>query len=201
MSGRLTLENFQKPDKPKSRASVPEELEKQMLAAFENGYKAGWDDAVKTQRKDRAHISADFARNIQSVSFTYHEVQSQIMQSVEQLLQDVVEKILPQTAAAMLGQTVVEVLRPMVEAAVDAPVELVVHPENRPTLVPLVNDALSLPVTVVEENSLGVGQVFLRIGKIEKSIDLDEVLGSVKQAIDGFFDPQDTAEKEHSNVG
>jgi hypothetical protein len=51
-------------------------VEEAKVASFEQGYKAGWDDAVAAQSEDQTRIRADLARNLQSLSFTYQEARS-----------------------------------------------------------------------------------------------------------------------------
>jgi flagellar assembly protein FliH len=157
------------------------------VASYEHGYKAGWDDASKAQSRDRARIGADFARSMQEISFTYHEAKSHLMRSFEPLLHDMIAQVLPATAAATLGQTILEALRPMAEAAPEVPVELVINPGNRDVVAQLLKTEMSVPVAVVEEETLGMGQAFVRLGAAEKSIDTEEVLTALGQAISAFF--------------
>ncbi len=188
MTGPIHLENFQPTAVQQSRAeALTGEVEKKLLEAYEHGHKAGWDDAVQAQTKEYTKISADFAKNIQDMSFTYHEVQAHIMRSIEPLLREMVMRVLPVAAAETLGQTILDALRPMTEGALDTPVELVLHPDNRPKVAPLLEASMSLPLTVVEEETLGSGQIFIRLGQSEKSIDMEEVLSAVSQAIEAYF--------------
>ena len=68
-------------------------FEEHRLEAYEQGYKAGWDDAATAQADDHTRISAGFARNLQELSFTYHEAKGQILGSLEPLLKEMVTKI------------------------------------------------------------------------------------------------------------
>ena len=51
------------------------DLEEAKLAAFEKGYTAGWEDAVAAQDDEVAELRADLGRNLQALSFSYHEAQ------------------------------------------------------------------------------------------------------------------------------
>jgi flagellar assembly protein FliH len=195
MPARFKFENFGAVKK--SPEPVAQDLEATLVSSYEHGYKAGWDDAIATQSKDRAAISADFARSLQEISFTYHEVREHLVPAFEALLRDVVARVLPMTAAATLGQTIIETLRPMTAAAADVPVELVVNSGNREKIAQLLKCELTLPVTVVEEDTLGLGQAFVRLGPAEKSIDMEEVLDAVSAAIDAYF-AQDPEELRHA---
>ena len=48
-------------------------LEEQRLASFEQGYSAGWEDAVQAQEQSRGQVSAELAKSLEDMSFTYHE--------------------------------------------------------------------------------------------------------------------------------
>ena len=161
--------------------------EEQRLAAFEEGYQAGWDDSVKANGDDQARISADFAHTLQDLSFTYHEAKAHLTKAIEPLLREMVSKILPGTRAAALATTVVEVVRKEIEAATDVPVEIVVNPSQRAALEALLSADAPLPVTVSEETTLGDGQAFLRFGDTEHSVDLDDAMTRIQEAVEGFL--------------
>ncbi len=174
-----------------TRPATPLQLnaisEEEKLQAYEQGYKAGWDDAAAAQAEDQTRISADFARNLQELSFTYHEAKGKVLNALEPLLSEMVSKVLPKLATENLVEMVVEEVQEIARNAANASVELVISPENRPALERLLEGQESLPITIVEEPSLGAGQVYLRFEDLEKKIDLEAVLTRCQQAIDGFF--------------
>src|SRR5690554_4305468 len=85
-------------------------LEKQRLEAFESGYKAGWQDAVKAANDEAARISSDFAGNLQDVAFTMAEAQSGLLTALRPLLTGMVNSVLPHLARKTLGERVIETL-------------------------------------------------------------------------------------------
>ena len=48
--------------------------------------------------------------------------------------------------------------------------------------------ATGLPLIVIEEPSLGEGQVYLRMGDTETRIDLDRATADIASAVRDFFD-------------
>lgn len=162
-------------------------LEEQRLEAFEQGYKAGWDDAIKAQGDDQTRVAADFARNMQDLSFTYHDASNQLTKALNPLLTQVVEKVLPELAHATLGMQVVEQITDMAKTQAGQPVEIVVSPTNATSISALAEQELGMPISIVEESSLGEGQVYLRFGQVEREINLDQVLGGISDAVDAFF--------------
>lgn len=167
-------------------------LEEQRLQAFENGYKAGWEDAVKAQNQDAARISTTFAANLEDLSFTFQEAQSSLMSALRPLLTGMVASVLPRLAHDTLGARVIETLTDMARSATSGGAELVTSPNNVEALEKLLQDNDMLSAKVTAEPSLGEGQVHLRLGTSEREIDLDTVLSQIGTALSGFLDDQPT---------
>jgi flagellar biosynthesis/type III secretory pathway protein FliH len=162
-------------------------LEEQRLQSFEQGYTAGWDDAIKAQSDDKTRVSADLAQNLQDLSFTYRDAINRMSRALKPLLTQVVNKILPKLAHDTLGAQVVEQLTEMVGTQTELPIEIVVSPENSAALRVLLEQETSMPVAIIDEPSLGAGQVYIRFGTVEREINLDIVLGGISEAVDAFF--------------
>ena len=149
---------------------------------YEQGYKAGWDDAVVASQQDQANISAELAHNLQDLGFTFHEARSHIIHSIEPLLQALVEKLLPELFAQTLAQRILDEIVSLVDQAADTPIQVVIAPCNLPILEPVLANA-TCPLELIEEPSLSAGQVYLRSGQIEKQIDLDSAISSISEAL------------------
>lgn len=162
-------------------------LEDERLAAYEKGYKNGWDDANAATSDEQSRIRADLARNLQTLSFTYHEARTHILKAVEPLLLQVVTQLLPEVARESLAPAVLEALMPLAEKLSDAPVTLVINPASRAPVESVLAQATGLPVQVVEEPTLGEGQAFLRLGTAEAEVDLDQASADIAAAVRGFF--------------
>ncbi|MDX1785350.1 MAG: flagellar biosynthesis protein [Roseovarius sp.] len=188
MSIAHILDDFGTPDAETTISISDVTLEEERLAAFESGYKAGWDDATKAQQEDRKRISADFAANLHDLSFTYREAQSGLLAELEPLLTGMVETVLPRLAHASLGLRVVEMLQDMARAASDAPVQIVTAPSNAEVMEELIEKHVEFPVTVRREETLGEGQVHISFGGSETRIDLQAVLAEIDSAVTGFFE-------------
>ncbi len=162
-------------------------LEEQRLEAFEKGYQAGWDDAVKAQADDVKRVSTDLAQNLNDLSFTYQEAYSAILSSLTPLLTQMVETVLPKAAHQTLGARISEMLSEMAAEYGNQPVEIVSAPANVTAIEEMIEADLSLTVTVKEESSLAEGQVFIRVGETERAIDLSEVLAEIGKSVSGFI--------------
>jgi flagellar biosynthesis/type III secretory pathway protein FliH len=163
-------------------------LEEAKLSAYDAGYAGGWDDAAAAQLGEQSRIGADLARNLQSLGFTYQEARMHILRALEPLLQEMVGRLLPELARETLAPIVLDVLMPMAEQMADAPVTLVLNPIARPAIEALLEQATGMPLTIVEEPSLGEGQVYLRMGIAETQIDLDRATAEITAAVRGFFE-------------
>ncbi len=89
-----------------------EAFEEARLAAYESGYTAGWEDANAAQADDRTRMTAELARNLQSLSFTYHEGRAHVLKAIEPLLGELVGRVLPEIARELLAPLVLETLMP-----------------------------------------------------------------------------------------
>lgn len=176
-------------DDPKLSSSTS--LEEHRLEAFEQGYKAGWDDAAAAQSEDQARVAADFALNLQELSFTYHEARGHILTSLEPLLKEMVSKVLPSLAREALSQTILDEINSVAEIQTRAGIEVVISPANRVALEQLVEKQESLDITIIEEPSMADGLAYLRFADSEKQVDLDSVLTSFTQSVEGYFEQQE----------
>lgn len=212
MTSRLLLEEFdaaelasardtRKAEAPAGAATADpappmfpaEAVEKARLEGYEAGYKAGWDDATRSEAEEQSRIGAEFARNLQDLGFTFHEARAHVMQALEPLLAGMVERVLPKLVSDTIGQTIVEELLPLASAAADTPIEVVVSPASRPALDALLARATAIPFTLIEEPTLAEGQVFLRSGKTERHIDFTTAVDRIGTAIEGLYDLNEKA--------
>lgn len=187
----LKLEVFETAQEPSEKSIVVLDtlaLEDSKLAAYDQGYSAGWEDATTAQSDDQTRVRADLARNLQSLGFTYHEARIHVLRAVEPLLQQVVVRLLPALSRETLAPVVLEVLMPLAETLADAPISLVVNPASRAAVETLLAHATGLPITIVEEPSLSEGQAYLRLGATETHVDLDGATAEISAAVRGFFE-------------
>lgn len=163
-------------------------LEEQRLEAFENGYKAGWEDAVKAASDDSTRIATDFAANLQDMSFTLQEAQSSLLTALRPLLTGMVNSVLPSLSRKTLGARVLETLDTIARTATDGPIEITTAPQNSVALQKILDEQGMMNVKIIAEPSLGDGQVHIRASGGEQEIDLDAVLGQIDATLTGFFE-------------
>ncbi|MBQ4823328.1 ABC transporter ATP-binding protein [Leisingera sp. HS039] len=167
--------------------AVSEELiEEQRLASFENGYSAGWDDAVTAKDQESSRISTELANSLEDLSFTYHEAQSQLLDSLDPMFKVLTSAVLPDAMAASFGHHIVDQLADMAKGQTDQPMQIVVAPGEAAPVRSLLPDNFSVPVTVQEDSVLSAGQAYLRIGSTECEINCDALLESIQDSIEAF---------------
>lgn len=177
------------PDRPPLSAEADET---RRLEAFEEGYRAGWDDAVKAQSEDEARVRADLARNLQEMTFTYQEAYTQISRALAPIFERIAEAILPEAARATLGAHVAEQLTELARGGAEGVAEVSVAPESEAAVAALLESELPFPVRIRTDPMLGVGQAELGYGAAERAVDLDTAIATVTDAIHAYFHEPET---------
>ncbi|SNT03681.1 hypothetical protein [Tropicimonas sediminicola] len=190
MGRPLTLECFDTAMQAGTNALAADDSarEEDRLQAFDEGYRAGWDDAAKAHSEQQTTISAEFGMNLQELSFTYHEARNAILSEMEGILRGLIDKILPAAVHNTVGETIFERIAEISTLQADVPVEISVCPDNAERLRDLISGRVAPPLTILEEPSLGSGQAFLRLGRSETKIDLDAALQEISDAVTDFFE-------------
>ena len=187
----LRLEVFDLPDAPAARSTQVIDtaaLEDIRMQSYEQGYTAGWDDAASIQTDDQQRIKSEFARNLQSLGFTFQEARIHVLRAVYPLIEEIVSHLLPEIARKSLASIALETLTPMINEMADAPITLVINPVSSLAVTALLEQATGLSLTVVSEPTLGEGQVYLRLGDIETQVDLDLATAQIVTAVHNFFE-------------
>ena len=187
MSNRLSLEEFSVTTPAQSVAESTWMPEDERLAVYEEGYKAGWDDAAAAEQEIQTRVSADFANTLKGLSVSFNEAREHVLKSVAPVLRLMAEKVLPDLARHGLAEMVAERARYAIEHAAGGPIELVINPDNRPALEHILSDDAGLPVVITEQASLGPGQAYLRSTRGEEMVDLDRLIQEIRDAVEAFL--------------
>ena len=197
MAARIKLESFETAEAGGDTVVMAdEELEEARLAAYESGYGAGWDDAVAARDKEQGQIGTDLARSLQALSFTYHEARGHVLKALAPLLTEMAARVLPAVAAETLAPLIAQELRPLAAKLAEVPVTVVVSPLNREAVAAVLARETALPLTLVEEITLGEGEARLCFGDAEQRIDLDGAIAAIRGAVADYFSPLEE-EREH----
>lgn len=189
MSITHILENFGDMDESVGANKLISEvaIEDQRLTSFEQGYSAGWEDAISLQSKEHVRLSSSLVQSMQEISFSYHEALEQMLFSVEPVFRALVELALPEIMHKTLGHSIVEHLKKMACTQMKQPVELVVPAGVAAVLRPVLNQKLSVSIRLREDPSLGEGQVQFHFGKFEQELNTLDLLKLVNLGIESLY--------------
>lgn len=189
MVRRVRLETFDGPQQSASSVVVmdPSEVEDLRVRAYENGYRAGWEDANASHAAEKAELHAEVGRTLQAMSFTYHEARAQLLRALEPLLTDITTQLLPDIARGALAGHISALLLPLAEQATEVPVILAVNPAARAEVEIMVGMPSGLPLVIEDDPSLGPGQASLRLGEVETRIELDATVAAITTLVRDFF--------------
>lgn len=162
-------------------------LEELRLSAYEQGYRAGWEDAETSSAQEEGKLRSDIARSLQSLSFTWQEARSHILGSLEPLLYEIVDRVLPVTARETFAPVILEQLMPLADEIADQPAIIALNPSMRAQVEKLITEATGLPLIIEEDHGLAQGQAYLRLGQSELKVDLDRAIAEIRTAIHAFF--------------
>lgn len=162
-------------------------LEETRLEAFESGYTAGWDDAVKAQVESRTRIGEDLQRNLEDLSFTYQEAAHQMSLSLEPMFRSLLDTVLPELVDPALTVRIVEQLRDIGMDQLQQPALLVVPAGAAQALQPVLKREFAMPVQIVEEPAFPPGRACLRVGVSEREVDCGVLVGEITQAMDAYI--------------
>ncbi|MES0825728.1 ABC transporter ATP-binding protein [Ruegeria sp. SCP11] len=161
-------------------------LEEQRLASFEQGYSAGWEDAVQAQEQSRGQVSAELAKSLEDMSFTYHEAITRMTLSLEPMFQSLVNAVLPETLERSFAVRLVEQMSDMASDQIGQPMQIFVPTGCAIEVEDMLPQDLSAPTRVIEEPSLGAGQARLQVGILQREVDCSGLLASVAGAFDAY---------------
>lgn len=190
--------DFGKPKEGRTASETRKEeaLEDVRLSGYENGYQAGWDDATEAHRKEEARVLADLAQNLEDMSFTFHEAYAKLLLALNPVFSAISTRLLPELRDRSLQARIMEELTRLVEGRKDQLIELTVSPLAKAPIESLLKDRATLPFEIVEEEGLVDGQVFLRVGKQEAEINLDQLTQAMGEAFEAFFEAAEREAKD-----
>ncbi|HKK50674.1 MAG TPA: flagellar biosynthesis protein [Myxococcota bacterium] len=143
---------------------------------------------MKAQTEDARRITADLAQNLQDLQFTYEEAYSAVMQALHPLLAQMTTTILPRLAHQSLVPRLTEMLHELARDQGRRSVEIAAAPDDMARLGHLLENEPDIEAALVEDDTLGSGQIYLRFGDAEREIDLSATLDGIDAAVAGFFD-------------
>jgi len=166
---------------------TPEQIEEIRLNAYERGYNAGWDDAGKQAAEEDGARRAEVERQLQELSFTYHEVRGHLLRALHPVFDAILGSVVPAAARASVTALAIEQLLALAGNAADAPVTLRVAPGTRDEFKAALDGLVVPPLTIVECETVAPMQAMIGFDTQATQIDLDTVTHELRAAIDRFY--------------
>jgi flagellar assembly protein FliH len=173
---------------------IGHDIESEKLQSFEEGYQAGWEDSDKAKSEFEKKFSLEVAKNLQGVSFGYHEARSALMQGLKPLFDGILSKLLPEIAKASIGPHIVEQLSGIARDSSDQLIEIVVSAQEIESLQNALKDQIPEPFILIAEPDLNEGQAYLRLGTREREIDLGQMIEKICSSTNILFEQEQADE-------
>lgn len=202
MTSRFILESFDigtGPVDPQTQQALAssdthQNLENDASAAYEKGFRAGWDDCVNAGTLDQSRIAEAFGRRLGEAALSATDARRAILNEIMPLFSEILEKILPVLVQkSFLPRMLDEILT---VCAADGPevLHVCVCPEDAVALEQLIMASHGIPpCKIIADPTLGLSQATLKVGDAERRFDLSGLLDTIEVAFDEFSEAQKEA--------
>lgn len=189
MTRALRLDDFAAPGvEPTSTApvaTVPEASDT-TLAAFDEGYRNGWDDCARAEADAHRRIGTDLAANLHDIALTYAEARQDVLTALGPLFEQIAAQLLPRLAAEAMAPAVIAELRAVAAEATGGRPVVIAAPAALPALERLLAADVAMDVDLRAEPAFADGQVSIRYANLRRDIDLGDAAQRMADAIRGF---------------
>jgi flagellar assembly protein FliH len=184
MKPLLNLEEFVDPAAaPIEEAEAEGDAAEQgRLAAYEQGYAAGWEDAARTLGDEQTTIRADLARNLAALALTLETARAQVLAGLGPAVLELCHLLLPRLARESLGAVLADELGALTEGMGNSQIILRISPQDQPAVASLIEDRGEV-ITLELEPSLAAGQVLMRLEDQELEIDMPRAVEALLSTI------------------
>lgn len=153
---------------------------------FEEGYKAGWEDAQRAMENEKSEIGASLARNLQDLTFTYFEAKSAAVAEYEDVLEIILQHALPEIVHGTLGLRLAEELRSLAITGMSSEFALTANERDLAAINSILPEVQGVSTQAISDSDLPPGTVCWRVGGAEKRIDVTNLSEKIGQAVRGF---------------
>ncbi|MEJ6393016.1 hypothetical protein V8J82_07115 [Gymnodinialimonas sp. 2305UL16-5] len=162
--------------------------EEDTLAAFDRGYKSGWDDCAVAEEQERGAVGADLARTVADATLTYEAARRDVLIALGPLFEQIVSTLLPSMAAEAVAPAVIAEMTALAEGQTDSQVEVRAAPSICAKLQRIIEKQAMADLVIRPEPAFAEGQVSLRLGQERRDIDMADTVDRISQAISLFHD-------------
>lgn len=185
MRQALNYDDFGAPKKKLERRTrlSDTELEDLKLAAFEQGFTAGWEDAVKAHSDGNEERKDEIVEALRDAEFSLHEARRGLIASLAPLFSSIMSTVLPAAVAPSLPLHIAEQLKQMCTSVLDQKIEVEVSEEFAERLQGILDEAMCEAVHVIPSSDKSFLGARLRVGREEKEIDMQRLVEEIEQSL------------------
>lgn len=177
----LKLEIFDIPaTDEEARLFDASQIEEARLAGYEQGYGAGWQDALMQLRDEDALRKSATLEALQDLSFSFHEASASVEHSALAALRAILECLLPDLLRLTLPAVLQAELETLLRQNGRAVLQMRCAPQSLPVIESLLAEIPGLAVDLTAEPSFTDCQVTLQIGPQQRQIDLDALAADIR---------------------
>ena len=151
-------------------------------AAYDEGYTAGWQDALAAMRDEDEMRRAAALDAVQAISFTYTEAHAALESAFLALSDQLLNQLLPQAAQLGLPALLRAELHRIAQQGAAMPVELHCAPASSATLRAITDTVQGVEIRIIEEPAYSDAQLSLRLGAQQRDIDFDSLTKQIRAA-------------------
>ena len=189
---RFALEDFGTPASARAAGPGPEAAAAGVADRFDDGYNAGWDDAMAQVEAEQTRVAERLAERLVTLEQDQRAATAAALAALEPAMRDIFDKLLPRTAGRAFLPLLIEEVRTALDIA-GGKLALHVAPEEEAAVVRLLERAAigADRVRVRPEATLSISQALIRWDGQERRIDLEGVLSALDDALETFLATMD----------
>lgn len=197
---KLKLETFETSPSAPAEAHYSKEIAFAREQGYEQGYAAGWQDALTQLRSDDDLRRAAALEALQAISFTYTEAHAALEQSFMALFEALVQVLVPHAIQQAMPRMLQQEVRDLARRAASLPIELHCGPGSIAYLRDVLDDAQGVSITLIEEPAYSDAQLSLRLGTQRRDIDFNKLVNALRDAIDRQSPPLPATEVQYGTA-
>lgn len=164
-------------------------LEEEKLAAFEQGYQAGWDDSLKTSESSDKDALEKIVKSISEIGDARDEINHQIFSNMKSFVDELINSIIPEILHETLGFQIKSLITESLEKRQSNEITVYLSSEEN-SAAELVSESLSeLPVRIEKADSLSGSQVRVTFSDgCEQEMDNEALVRNIRTSVKDFFE-------------
>ncbi len=159
------------------------EIDEIKLEAFDQGFAAGWEEALKVDKQESAKELEAIRDILQDAEFSIHEARRGLLDNMRPLFSEITQKLLPEIAQQSLGLHIAEQLLQVSSAQLGETIEIETGVGMRQGIENALNAIQSPSATISENPNTHNLSALIRVGAHEREVDLSGIIDGIGDAL------------------